>query len=150
MTASRPPSPSSEQGTSSPRATGVRRFPPVPASVAAARRFVDGLLSGSDPELCERAVLIVSELATNALRHVGSAFTVELDAGSASTYLAVADESPVPPRPRTPEPTETGGRGMQIVDAVADDWGVDARAAGKIVWCRLDASGSGAARPVRG
>lgn len=127
----------------------VRRFPPTPASVAAARRFVARLLSTGDPDLRERAVLIVSELATNALRHAGGGFTVELGADGVITYLAVHDESPSLPRPRTPAPTETGGRGLQIVSAVADDWGVATRGEGKTVWCRLNAAGPTTARPTQ-
>ena len=43
----------------------------------------------------------------------------------------------VPPAPRTPATTEPGGRGLQIVEALADDWGVRREGAGKRVWAHV-------------
>lgn len=114
-----------------------RRFRADPPAVAAARHFVEAALTGTDASLRERAVLMVSELATNVVRHARGEFTVEIEVRPDGTYLAVHDASSVRPTPRTPEPTDASGRGLQIVDALADEWGVDATADGKVVWCRL-------------
>lgn len=114
-----------------------RRFAAAPASVAATRHFVEALLAGCDASVRERAVLLASELATNAVAHAGGDFVVEVRVESAEIFLAVRDTSAARPRRRSPGPTDPGGRGLQIVDALADEWGVDDHRDGKTVWCRL-------------
>ncbi|MBW5423038.1 ATP-binding protein, partial [Streptomyces sp. BG9H] len=92
--------------------------------------------------------LCVSELATNALHHGtrrGHGFLVRLRVDEDSVRLEVHESQDVspdqPPHMREAADTETAGRGLSIVDALADEWGVDERSPfGKIVWSRFKAA----------
>lgn len=89
--------------------------------------------------------LLISELASNAIRHGGGLAEVRLSATGAGVRVSVADHDPRAPivRPRVGlRPTgtlEEGGRGMHLVTALAHDWGVERRldARGKCVWFEL-------------
>ncbi|MFD7137481.1 ATP-binding protein [Streptomyces sp. NPDC059894] len=116
-----------------------RFFDSRPESVGEARAFTTealtnwGLLDrGEDVRLC------VSELATNAVLHrtaPGRGFLVKLDAGDEVVRLEVHDSRRRRPHPRRPDDTDTTGRGLLLVTALADDWGVEDRTPiGKIVW----------------
>lgn len=101
------------------------------------RRYVRDALGRVGEDLTARAELVVSELATNALRHGGGDVRVGVRCDDSEIRIEVADSSPAPPRPRTPPPDDPGGRGMLVVDAVADAWGVElvaGGAGGKVVW----------------
>lgn len=109
------------------------------------RRYVRGALGGTDEELSARAELVASELATNALRHGGGGLHVAVRATGSSVRIEVTDASPSAPRPRRPATDDPGGRGMLVVDAVADDWGVEPSPTGdgKVVWVVLQRHGAG-------
>ncbi|MEV5568115.1 ATP-binding protein [Streptomyces sp. NPDC052196] len=83
--------------------------------------------------------LCVSELATNAVVH-GTApghdgFLVRLDSDDDVVRLEVHDNHRKQPAVREPGATDVSGRGLQLVAALSDGWGVEDRAsAGKIVW----------------
>lgn len=111
-----------------------------PASVTKARRFVAGMLDQASDELRECAVLITSELASNAVSHGEGAFTVTARLSADELYVAVTDGGLAVPVPRTPAPTEPHGRGLMIVASLADRWGVERRAVGKTVWFALSLS----------
>lgn len=117
-----------------------RRFRRDPHDVAGARRFVAAVLTESGVELdaavVDVALLAVSELATNAIEHAESDFEVSVDVDSV-VRIAVHDGSPTPPVPRDASADDVSGRGMSIIDAVCDAWGVVTEAAGKHVWCEL-------------
>ncbi|MFH9615197.1 ATP-binding protein [Streptomyces pratensis] len=82
----------------------------------AARNFTDRLSPAPDPALADTLVLVVSELATNALRHGGGRFTLRLSAGPGTVTAAVTDPSPAPPRARTPDlDGAAGGFGWHMV-----------------------------------
>ncbi|MFC8594605.1 ATP-binding protein [Streptomyces atroolivaceus] len=82
----------------------------------AARTFTGRLSPAPDPALADTLVLVVSELATNALRHGGGRFTLRLSAGPGTVTAAVSDPSPAPPRGRTPDlDGATGGFGWHMV-----------------------------------
>lgn len=117
-------------------------FPQSPASIAAARRFVSGVLveARADRELRDRAELMVSELATNAVRHARTAFCISVVLGAKSVRIDVADSGAGRPRSRRPAPDEPTGRGLWIVESMADNWGVDDTDDGKVVWFSLAAS----------
>lgn len=115
-----------------------RSFEADPAAVGAARHFVRAFLEGD--ERTEDAELIVSELATNALRHAGSPFTVALTLNG-RLRIDVGDTLPQLPTLRAPSPEVVDGRGLQIVAAVATSWGTKLDpGGGKVVWAELDAS----------
>jgi anti-sigma regulatory factor (Ser/Thr protein kinase) len=106
---------------------------PVPESPGEARRFVASWLERwGYPELVPTAALITSELATNAVEHTGDRFTVAVDDLGDGIHVAVGDTVSAVPVPHH----DTFGRGMQIIDALADSWGTTLFPDhGKLVWC---------------
>ncbi|MDQ0779847.1 anti-sigma regulatory factor (Ser/Thr protein kinase) [Streptomyces aurantiacus] len=85
-----------------------------------ARAFAVGLTPAPDPSLADTLVLMVSELATNALRHGGGRYTLELSADPNTVTAAVSDLSPAPPRERTPDLNgDTGGFGWHMIRHLA-------------------------------
>jgi anti-sigma regulatory factor (Ser/Thr protein kinase) len=111
-----------------------RSFPLHAHSVGSARHFVvETLLDmGFEPWPAD---LVVTELATNALRHAGTPFTVSVTVDGQVT-IEVSDGSGAVPAPRE-SASDEDGRGLQLVDALVLDWGVDVADATKSVWCRL-------------
>ena len=107
-----------------------------------ARRFVtETLAAWGCPDLLEDAALIVTELATNAVLHAGSDFTVVLSRRpEGAIRIAVRDSSLLEPRiwPRRLEPLAGGGRGLGLVEAFACGWGSDLHSDGKVVWAELE------------
>ena len=88
----------------------------------------------------ETAVLLVSELVTNAVRHTrgSDAITLELQAAGTRLRIEVTDADPRWPQPRIPAEFDGSGFGLVLVDALAGKWGVRDTAAGKAVWAELD------------
>ncbi|MGH9105732.1 MAG: ATP-binding protein [Acidimicrobiales bacterium] len=118
-------------------------FPHTSGSVHEARRFVAQALARTAPEAAETARLLVSELATNALVHSSGPFEV-LAVYSPKAHVvrvAVSDASDGVPRVEHPGPSSEHGRGLQLVAAFSDRWGVDRRRRrpGKTVWFELGA-----------
>jgi anti-sigma regulatory factor (Ser/Thr protein kinase) len=119
----------------------IRNFSADPISVTAARRFVVSTLRSGSGELRQAAELLVSELATNAVRHVRSEFVVSIDAASGRIRIEVSDHGGGTPVMRSPGPDEPTGRGLRMVDMFADEWGVEHhRTGGKTVWFTLAGS----------
>ncbi|UWW95604.1 ATP-binding protein [Streptomyces murinus] len=119
-------------------------LPRDPESAATARRLVRVALSawGLD-DLTDDAVLIVSELVANAVRHARRrSIRVMVERTAPRTVrVAVADFSRALPVPCTPKNDEEGGRGLALIAALAANWGADERRWGKVVWADLDAHG---------
>jgi two-component sensor histidine kinase len=111
-----------------------------------ARQFVAEHLTAVAPELCETAALLVSELATNAIVHAASEFavTVVYPAPSGRVRIEVTDRDLTQPAPTRPPPHVPHGRGLFLVAALADEWGVEEprRRTGKAVWFELTPSSS--------
>ncbi len=79
--------------------------------------------------------VLISELATNAVRHAGTMFTVAASWDGLTLRIEVSDASPLAPRPQLAAHRDReGGRGLLLVDAIATDWGVDLYPQGKTVW----------------
>lgn len=135
---------------------------PDPAEVGRARRWARSRLAGSgigaDEPLSETLILLVSELVTNAVVHTGCPAVLRLlltgvcedpsGARTGTVRLEVADGSACPPVPRRAAGDETGGRGLELVDGLADRWGWDAEGVGKRIWCEVDRCGAGTAGSV--
>ena len=118
----------------------------IPASVPSARRFVRVTLrSWGLEDLADTALLVVSELASNAVLHARSDFTVVLSLRADGTLrLEVLDRSSRRPAQRRHSSGAATGRGLSIVESVALEWGVDKRPDGKAVWVQLEARASSA------
>ncbi len=83
--------------------------------------------------------LLSSELVSNVVRHVGRPFTVRIMRGERSIRVEVDDDSGHPPMLEHPDSSSERGRGLLLVDSLADAWGTDERApGGKTVWFELD------------
>ncbi|MEV6537374.1 ATP-binding protein [Streptomyces sp. NPDC051639] len=95
---------------------------PSTASIARARESARSFLEGIGPigdDAATSVVLVVSELVTNALRHGGGAYPLDLVAHPDSIEVAVHDHSSQAPRMRTPELNGTGGFGWPMVNRLA-------------------------------
>lgn len=106
------------------------------ASVSRARMFVRARLREHGlAEIEGDVILVVSELATNALSHARTPFTVTVRREDRALVLTVRDGSPLHPAVVGIEVMAGGGRGILIVDALSHDWGsVDQPGAAKYVW----------------
>ncbi|MCU1455486.1 MAG: Response regulator receiver [Acidimicrobiales bacterium] len=111
-----------------------RTFPNEMTSVPAARLFVAAQLDHVDPDVVQDVLLMVSELASNSVRHAGTRFTVAVETGTRGIRVEVADEGAGVAALRTPGLLEPSGRGLLIVDKLSDDWGVQPMKPGKRVW----------------
>lgn len=126
---------------------------PDPAEVGRARRWARSRLAGSgigdDEPLAETLILLVSELVTNAVVHTGRPAVLRLlmsgrgDGGVGTVRLEVADTCACAPTPRCADRDETGGRGLALVEGLADRWGWCHEGVGKRIWCELDRAAPG-------
>ncbi|MBV9659857.1 MAG: ATP-binding protein [Acidimicrobiales bacterium] len=83
------------------------------------------------------AVLIVSELVANAVRHCTHELEVSLVCHRDRIEIAVTDDNPEPAVLKQPHPLVPGGRGLLLVDALAQQWGQQQVYGRKTVWARL-------------
>ncbi|MCU1497916.1 MAG: putative sensor protein [Acidimicrobiales bacterium] len=131
-----------------------RRFAGHPTSVREARLFAAELAEDLGPEGVEVLTLMVSELASNCVRHAESPFEIAITRTGPQLRVEVTDRGGGRPRMRAPGPTEPSGRGLRIVDMFSTQWGVEADGdGGKTVWfCMLVEDSnlrSGASEAVR-
>lgn len=114
---------------------------PDPQSPAAARRFISDFCTAAalGDELCQTAALLTSELVTNAIRYGGSCAVLEARMPGGALRVSVHDDNPqLPEVGSSPAVTDEGGRGVLLVSALADRWGVAPDGTGKAVWFELD------------
>lgn len=106
---------------------------------ADARRFVADVLAAWDgADLSDDAAVIVTELATNAVLHARTEFTVTMTRRPDGVIrLAVRDASLLPPRQRQAAPLDGSGRGLRLVEAMSAGWGAEPLADGKVIWADL-------------
>jgi serine/threonine-protein kinase RsbW len=115
------------------------------AAVGQAREFVRGVLGERWPGL-DDLLLMVSEIASNAVRHTASGdsggwFDLTVSVTANTARIAIADRGSSS-EPRIPDhhgelDALTGGRGLRIVDALADGWGHGGDELGRVVWFEL-------------
>ncbi|MFJ6573417.1 ATP-binding protein [Streptomyces sp. NPDC091292] len=117
--------------------------------LADVRRQIVGQLTKWDcPEVVDAAVLATHEIIANAVqhgcRHGDDTITLSLECSSHRLRVSVEDPSPTLPRERTTSGVDESGRGLQIVDAIAAQWGSEPldNGAGKTVWFTLSLDGS--------
>ena len=93
--------------------------------------------------LLDDAILVISELVTNAVRHAGTASTLDLELCQIRNRLriALADDSEATPRLRRVRGAAEDGRGLAILAALSDRWGVEPHHGGKRVWWEVDLAG---------
>lgn len=107
-------------------------------AAAQARTVVrDLLLQGRHPELTDTACLLTSELVSNAVLHAGAPVELVVDLDRLRLAVEVIDCSDAQPRPTEAQMFDTGGRGLALVEQLADSWGVTQVAPGKSVWFAL-------------
>jgi serine phosphatase RsbU (regulator of sigma subunit)/anti-sigma regulatory factor (Ser/Thr protein kinase) len=137
---------------------------PEPAAVAAARKFVRDTLrswldtspgAAADGGLVDDAVLLTSELVTNAVVHAGTQVQVTCKLAAGAVEVVVRDSHParmVPgPAPDDTVPAErTGGRGLLLPSALAAAWGVSYGTDAKAVWFRMGLPGAPGGAPGAG
>lgn len=114
-------------------------------STTAARRFAETTLAswGMDARRSETAGLLVTELVANAMIHAATPAELVLDLSDDRLRVEVGDTAGGRPLLRAPGPDDPTGRGLMIVEAMADRWGVEDAPPGKIVWFELDAPATG-------
>lgn len=115
------------------------RLPAHLSSVRQARHFVRDVLLGCDLEaLVDDSQLGTSELVANAVRHAGTELVLRLRVDDVVT-IAIEDGQPElrRPVPVAGDQLAESGRGLHIVAAVAQDWGIRTAAGGKVVWFTL-------------
>jgi anti-sigma regulatory factor (Ser/Thr protein kinase) len=118
------------------------RLQPRPTSVRAARALVGDTLdhAGVPDEQVEAVRLVVSELVTNAVVHGDGDVELCLDLDQRCVRISVADEDDGAPSPVDADPGAVSGRGLRLVDEIADRWGTAPRSdgrPGKTVWAEL-------------
>jgi CheY-like chemotaxis protein/anti-sigma regulatory factor (Ser/Thr protein kinase) len=109
------------------------------SSVSHARRFVrEKLGEWGIVEPVDDALLVVSELAANALTHARSSYRIRLSATDHALRIEVDDNGAGTPEPQPLTDTEEHGRGLHLVGALAASWGMEAGdSGGKRVWAEL-------------
>jgi serine phosphatase RsbU (regulator of sigma subunit) len=121
------------------------------ADIGPTRRWVDDVLESCDvaPSVRRIAMLLTSELLTNAVQHATGPVEAQLEVAHRLLRVGVRDGSTAPPRLLSPGPHETGGRGVQFLERCASRWGVEVHDGaggdddhpGKTVWFELETDG---------
>ncbi|WP_314242951.1 SpoIIE family protein phosphatase [Streptomyces sp. DSM 40907] len=124
-----------------------------PERIAGVRQQIRELLHDwADPDQVDSAVLMVSEMVTNVLTHTdGDALLVAEavgELGARRLRVEVADGSDELPHKRQPGEMSSSGRGVLLMEMLADAWGVDPRGEGKSIWFELREQSKTDADPV--
>src|SRR4051812_16716589 len=119
--------------------------PNRPDSTPAARAFLTRLLNGWGlaDTVVDDASLLTTELVSNAVRHGTGAVKLRVEVDNGVVEVRVHDDEADPPSVNHADPTSLNGRGLWIVECVADQWGSDPDDPGKSVWFRLTSSPEG-------
>ncbi|MEV1009527.1 ATP-binding protein [Streptomyces sp. NPDC049881] len=116
-------------------------FPSLPESAGHARRLTRRLLGGRwllPPELTDNAVLLVSELVGNAVRHAGApSFGLRVRRRRGWVRVEVSDPSRALPCLLPVRELDISGRGLFLVNHLSDRWGVDLLPEGKATWFEM-------------
>ena len=125
----------------------ARRFPATTSSVGQARRFLLAQLPGASDGEADALVLMLSELATNAVQHAATDFEVGVRVAPDGhrVRVEVTDGATGFPTPQDQAADAPHGRGLHIVRTLADAWGIEMRRdqPGKTVWFSLPLAAHG-------
>ena len=117
-----------------------RSFAPDATSIRAARRFVLAAVGGAPPDLRDAISVMVSELVMNAVQYARTTFVVSIDLTGDSLCVVVTDSGGGNPEAQPlPPASSPHGRGLFLVDRLADEWGVSPAVGGpeRTVWFRV-------------
>jgi anti-sigma regulatory factor (Ser/Thr protein kinase) len=101
------------------------RLPGDISSIARARRLPPQLLEDLPSDVAQGLALVVTELASNVVRHARTDFTLRVERLKDLIRIEVIDDGPGEPIRMSPRLTDTAGRGLQIVGSLADEWGIE-------------------------
>lgn len=107
------------------------------AILADLRTEIRRAVSRCDDVDTETAELLTTELAANAVTHGRSGFHLTVDVRRDTVRVTVGDDDCTPPELCHAAPDAESGRGIQLVDTFADDWGHDEGPRGKVIWFEL-------------
>lgn len=127
---------------------GLDETTTVPADARAvlhARRFTSRLCARAalDEDLCDSAVLLTSEVVTNAVIHGRSEARLRVVVAADRIRVEVGDDNSRHPVVQPPDHDALDGRGLHLLDLVATDWGVRDDRIGKTVWFEIRADRRG-------
>ena len=106
-------------------------------AAATARALLRGAMAERDGTPCADALVMISEIVTNAVRYTRSVLHVSMTVDDLTLRVEVTDDNPVVPTASAVDLDRTSGRGLQIVDELADCWGVVRTQGGKAVWFEI-------------
>ncbi len=107
------------------------------SAIPRARAFAAESLGDLPDPVPDDALLLVSEMVTNAILHGQPPIRLHVQRRDAQVLIEVEDQATAIPRKRRPGPHDEHGRGLQLVDAIANEWGIRPTPRGKAVWCLL-------------
>ena len=107
---------------------------PTPGAPRAARAFLAEHLGPVDPDTAYAAAICASELVTNGVLHARTPIVLGVTLGAARLLVTVADAAGGNPQPPPPDDERPSGRGLMLVEALADEWGITEVPDGKTVW----------------
>lgn len=113
-------------------------LPPRAASVRHARRLVGDLTAWCPADVRTTVALLTSELASNAVIHARTPFTMSASIDASVIRVAISDSGGGRPELRPGGPTPAGGWGLTMVDGASSRWGVDNDGRCTSVWFELD------------
>lgn len=90
---------------------------------------------------CDDLLLCVSEVVTNAVLHAKTSSTMIVEVDDGHVRVEVVDADPTLPVRREHDPAAPTGRGLRLLDRLADRWGAEARGSGKVVWFEVAVGG---------
>ncbi len=117
---------------------------PNPRAPRDARRFIARHTASVDGDTASTLAVLTSELVTNAVLHARTTLQVGVTKGGPDLLIGVGDRDDGHPAPQPASDTATQGRGLRLIDGLADRWGVTSYEGGKTVWFLLKGvTGSG-------
>ena len=121
-----------------PLASVATELPALAESVPTGRAFLSGVLTAWEcADTADDARLLLSEILTNAVQHAQGPIGLHLCRTTTEITVEISDRSPHLPQPRTAGEDEESGRGLILVRALADGWGVRPTDEGKTTWFSL-------------